>query len=56
MRVNIPDETDPDYHHHGKHGTVIETVSDDGDAVTGDAREGLIFRVELESGETADFR
>jgi ribosomal protein L21E len=57
VRVDIPDETDPDHpKYHGVHGTVVAVLDDAADAVTGDEREGSIFRVELESGETMDFR
>ena len=57
VRVDIPDETDPDYEpFHGKHGEVLEVLEDDAGEVTGDEREGAIFTVEFETGETADFR
>ena len=56
IRVDIPDETDLDYHHHGKHGTVIETISDDAGEETGDSQDSRLYRVELESGEVIDFR
>lgn len=57
VRVDLPDETDPDHDlYHGVHGTVVDVLKDDADAVTGDAQAGSIFRVELENGETADFR
>lgn len=57
VRVDIPDETDPDHErYHGVHGTVVSVVEDDADTVTGDAREAAIFRVEFDTGESADFR
>lgn len=57
VRVDIPDETDPDHGpYHGVHGTIIDVFEDDADSVTGDARESTIFRVRLESGSDADFR
>jgi len=34
----------------------VEVLEDDPHEVTGDDREGEIYRVELESGETTDFR
>jgi hypothetical protein len=56
-RVDIPDETDPDHDaYHGLHGTIVDVLEDDADRVTGEEREGLIYRVELETGETVDFR
>lgn len=57
VRIDIPDETDPDHdQHHGKHGTIVETISDSGGSVTGDEQDSVIYRVELETGTTADFR
>jgi len=57
VRIDIPDETDPDHEqYHGEHGTVAETITDEAHVVTGESREGQIFRVKLDSGEIADFR
>lgn len=52
VRIDIPDETDPDHPRpHGSQGTVVEIIQDDAGSVTGDSREGYLFRVELEDGE-----
>jgi ribosomal protein L21E len=57
VRIDIPDERDPDYAaYHGEHGTVVDVIPDEADAVTGDERDAVIYRVELKSGEQADFR
>ena len=57
VRVDIPDETDPDHErYHGVRGTVATVLEDDADMLTGDVREAAIFRVDLATGETADFR
>ncbi|WP_092733545.1 hypothetical protein [Halopenitus persicus] len=57
VRIDIPDETDPDYERlHGRHGTIVEIISDDADALTGDEREGHLFRVDLDNGATVDVR
>ena len=57
VRVDIPDETDPDHEqYHGVHGTVVAVRGDHAEKVTGDERDSQIFRVELDSGETVDFR
>jgi hypothetical protein len=41
VRIDIPDETDPDYQRlHDTRGTVVEILEDDAEAVTGDSREG----------------
>lgn len=56
VRVDIPDETDPDHRLHGEHGTVVSVLQDDAGATTGDERDGLIYRVELDDGDTIDLR
>lgn len=57
VRIDIPDETDPDFENfHGENGKVVEVIKDDAGVTTGDERDSLIFRVELDEGETADFR
>jgi len=57
VRIDIPDETDPDYDRlHGLQGTVVEIFSDDAGTVAGDQREGYLFRVEIVSGDTVDVR
>lgn len=57
VRIDIPDETDPDHEsYHRVQGQVVETIADDGAEVTGDDRDGLLYRVELETGETIDVR
>ena len=57
VRVDIPDTTDPDFdRYHGSHGEVQEVLEDDAGNLTGDAEDGLIYRVKLGSGEIADFR
>lgn len=57
VRIDIPNETDPDHDRlHGCRGTVVEVISDDAGAVTGDEREGYLFQVELSGGETVDVR
>jgi len=57
VRVDIPDETDPDHdQYHGVHGQVVTVLTDDAEAITGDERDDGLYRVALNSGETADFR
>ena len=29
IRIDIPDETDPNHQYHGEHGVVVKTLSDD---------------------------
>jgi len=57
VRIDIPDESDPDYEQlHDLCGTVVEVISDDAGTVTGDEREGYLFRVKLDDGSTVDLR
>lgn len=57
VRIDIPDETDPDHERlHGVHGTVVELIQDDAGTVTGDGRNQYLFRIELEEGEEVDVR
>ena len=57
VRVDIPDETDPDHErYHGVRGTIITVLEDDADRATGDSRDSLLFRVELEDDDVEDFR
>jgi ribosomal protein L21E len=57
VRVDIPDTTDPDFDRfHGSQGEVRKVLEDDAGELTGDREDGLIFRVELDSGEITDFR
>jgi len=57
VRVDIPDETDPDHErYHGVQGTVVAVLVDDAGQTTGDERDSLLFRVQLEEGGVEDFR
>lgn len=57
VRIDIPDETDPDHDaFHGRHGTIIDTITDDAASETGDPRDSVIYRIEFEGGSQADFR
>ncbi|MDR5672466.1 hypothetical protein RH858_04790 [Halalkaliarchaeum sp. AArc-GB] len=57
IRIDIPDTTDADHdRYHGVHGTIVETLEDDAGEITGEQQDGMLFRVELESGEIIDFR
>ena len=52
VRIDIPDETDPDFEWHGKHGTVVDVLEDDANKLTGDTADGRIYRIELEYERT----
>lgn len=57
VRVDIPDETDPEHDRfHGEHGTIVDVFEDQIEELTGDVRDSKIFRVELETEEIVDFR
>jgi ribosomal protein L21E len=57
VRVDIPDETDVDHQqYHGQHGTIVSTLSDDTNEITGNEQDARLYRVEFESGQTMDFR
>jgi len=57
VRVDIPDETDPDHDElHGKHGIVVELLSDDAGETTGSEQDSVIYRIEVENDQTHDFR
>ncbi|WP_229380153.1 hypothetical protein [Haloterrigena salifodinae] len=57
VRVDIPDETDPDHdQYHGSHGTIVDVLEDDAGFETGDERDSYLFRVELDGGATFDAR
>jgi len=41
VRIDIPDETDPDHQeYHGEHGRVVAVLSDDVDSLTAEGRIG----------------
>jgi ribosomal protein L21E len=57
VRIDIPDETDPDHErYHGREGTVVELLADDASEETGDSRDAIIYRVGLDDGLTVDIR
>lgn len=57
IRIDIPDETDPDHNRlHGQYGEIIEIIEDDASDVTDDTRDTLLYRVQLEDGIEADVR
>ena len=57
VRVDIPDERDPEHkEYHGERGIVRGVQTDDAGKTTGDERDSDLFTVELDSGTIADFR
>lgn len=48
VRIDIPDETDPDFDRlHACEGTVVEIIEDDAGTETGDERDSVLYRVAL---------
>lgn len=57
VRVDIPDETDPDHDaYHGVHGTITTILEDDAGEVIGDKQDTRLYRLSLDTDETVDFR
>lgn len=57
VRIDIPDETDPDHDLHGEHGRVVDVISDDAGSVTGCDQDDGLYRVALnDGGRTVDVR
>ena len=57
VRIDIPDETDPNFDRfHGQRGSIVEIIHDDAGLATGDERDPYLYRVELDSGVVEDFR
>jgi len=57
VRIDIPDETDPDYERlHGCRGEITAILEDDAGEVTGDVRDTELYRVQLEDGTEIDVR
>lgn len=56
VRIDIPDETDPDFRHHGDNGEVIAVIEDEASSVTGGRQDDNLYRIHLDSGDTIDVR
>lgn len=56
VRIDIPDEDDPDFDLHRKTGEVVKVIEDDAGSETGDIRDSAIYRVNLDDAGTRDFR
>ncbi|RLM37214.1 MULTISPECIES: hypothetical protein [unclassified Haloarcula] len=56
IRIDIPDETDPDHHLHGQHGVIQSVFEDDAGQATGRDVDSTLYTVELDNGEEVDVR
>lgn len=55
VRIDIPDETHPDHHHHGVNGEVVAVLSAVDRSGMGAHQAGR-YRVELDTGGVIDLR
>ena len=46
-RIAISAETVTNNQHHGEHGVVVKTLSDDAGVETGDSRDSQLYRIQL---------
>lgn len=56
VRVDIPDETDPDHHLHGEHGLLVRVIEDAAGNVTGAEKDNNLYRIKLDRGDKVDVR
>jgi len=49
VRIDIPDETDPDHELHGEHDTIVDVIRDDAGKSTGSEQNDNLYRIELDS-------
>ena len=57
VRIDIPDETDPDHdRYHGEHGRITDILEDEADMLTGDKQDSIIYRIQFSNGEELDIR
>ena len=55
VRVDIPNEDDPDYERlHRKQGTIVKIFEDDAGQQTGDPRDSNLFRVEIDDDDVVE--
>lgn len=57
VRIDIPDENDPDHERlHRKRGTIVEILEDDAGHETGDPRDSHLFSVGIDDGTIEHLR
>lgn len=57
VRVDIPDESDPDFdEYHDRRGEVVDVREDAASDVTGDERDDVAYRVRFDNGDEMNFR
>jgi len=57
VRIDIPDEADPDHEtYHDRRGEVVDVIDDDAGDETGDVRDSVLYQIRFEDGEEMGFR
>lgn len=57
VRIDIPDQSDPDFNqYHDRSGEIVKVIEDDAGWHTGDERDSYLFGVEFKNGEREHFR
>lgn len=57
VRVDIPNQDDLDFERfHGEHGVITAVLNDNAGSETEDTRDSRLYQIELDRGETMDFR
>ena len=57
VRIDIPDESDPDFEQlHGERVEVVKVFEDDAGKATGDERDSVLYRVQFSNGDSIDLR
>ena len=57
VRIDIPDESDPDHEqYHGEHGQIADILEDEAGSLTGDELDSLIYQIQLDNGDNIDVR
>lgn len=57
VRIDIPNLDDPDHDRfHGEHGVVVGILEDATNTATGDVRDNILYRIQLDDGSEMDFR
>lgn len=56
VRIDIPDENDIDHAYHGRHGDVIDILTDDLHRLTGNPQDKYLYTIQFSDNTTLDCR
>lgn len=56
IRIDVPNESDPDFDLHGQHGEIVNKLNDDASDITGIDADDDLYRVKLDDGTVHDVR